>query len=270
MAAWALRLLTLSSLLLAGCASSSSPAIDPAPRTHLIRPAATALSPQQAAELQTARQARRAAVVEIRTEFHEPPAAETASATVVVKESGGSGIAIDAGGLILTNGHVVTDATYVFVRVGDREYPAEQVAIHRELDLAMVRIAEPLQDTLQFRPGTVLSGQPVIAISGVPEQASGAAGVVTRNGVSLQEAIDPLRRLDYGNLIECTAALRPGFSGGPIVSETGEWLGISVAAAETPDRKEARGYALPLNERTRTAIAELRQDMTGPRATAGF
>lgn len=246
-------------LWLGGCAADQHAAV---PELRPPRPARTAPTGDEHQRLSGIAAARAEAVVEIRTEYFQRDAhtrgERSGDTLMVVTESGGTGVVIDRReGLVLTNTHVVAGADRIFVRFNRREFPVRAWRPHESLDLALLVVGVPAPAALEPRQVPVDEGVAVVALSGVPEQSAGAFGVVTRRSVSLQATIAPEGPLDYRNLIECTAPLRPGFSGGPVFSLAGEWVGISVAAAESTRGPDCRGYMIPLDEVTRGAILGL-------------
>ena len=145
--------------------------------------------------------------------------------------SQGSGVFIDERGHILTNNHVVADATEVEVVLSSREHvSAEVVGVDPDTDLAVLRVdpadvaqlvVAPLGQTGVMRPG-----EWVIAIgSPLGFQGSVTVGVVSALGRSL--AIDSTTRLD--DLLQTDAVINPGNSGGPLLNLQGEVVGINTA-----------------------------------------
>lgn len=135
----------------------------------------------------------------------------------------GSGIMIGRDGYILTNQHVVAGGSYFSVRVEDdnRAYQTDEIIkYHSVLDLAMIRIEKQLSPVPVFDGRTkLLRGQKVVAI-GSP------LGLF--NSVS-DGIISGFRKIDKVDMIQFTAPISHGSSGGAVLNMYGEVIGISTA-----------------------------------------
>lgn len=156
----------------------------------------------------------------------------------------GSGVIIDADGVILTNNHVVEGGDDVRVRLHDgREFQAADVLTDPKTDLAIIRIkgaanltAAPLGDSddLQVGDWVLALGQPFGLESTV------TAGIVsaTHRGLGITAR---------GSFIQTDAAINPGNSGGPLVNLDGEVVGINTAISSRGGGNDGVGFAVPSN-----------------------
>ena len=165
-------------------------------------------------------------------------------------QAAGSGVIVDPGGLILTNRHVVGDATSVTVLLSDgRQFDGTVKGLDTLTDLALVSIdAADLPTTPLGDSSGIEVGQLAIAI-GNPEgdlPGSVTAGVVSAlerqivagDQTSIQ-ASEVLR-----HLIQHDAAINPGNSGGPLLDGAGRVIGINTAIAGDA---QGIGFAIPID-----------------------
>ncbi|MCS7043578.1 MAG: Do family serine endopeptidase [Bryobacteraceae bacterium] len=162
------------------------------------------------------------------------------------QEGTGSGFIVDRNGYIMTNLHVVRDATAIKVKLtGDpTEYKAKLVGSDPELDIAVIKIdaGRPLQPVKVANSDSVQVGDWAIAI-GAPFglETTVTAGIVSALGRDLATP------QQFQRFIQTDAAINPGNSGGPLVNIRGEVIGVNTMIATRSGGYEGIGFALPIN-----------------------
>jgi len=157
----------------------------------------------------------------------------------------GSGIIISPNGYIVTNNHVVKDATDIHVTLNDRRVlPAKLVGADALTDLAVIKVnandlpSAPWGDSTALRPGqTVLAfGNPF-----------GFRFTVTRGIVSGLNRANPYSDDPHkpGQFIQTDAAINPGNSGGPLVDVRGQVVGINTFLISQSGTFSGMGFAIP-------------------------
>ena len=184
-------------------------------------------------------------------------------------EALGSGFAVDGGGYIATNAHVVTtgagsEAKEVYVQFADgNRLPARIVGADPNADVALVKVDPsqlrgPNAKIVPLPLGStkgVRVGDPVAAIgSPFGEQQSLSVGVVS----ALNREIESLTNFSIGNAIQTDAAINHGNSGGPLLDAGGRVIGINSQIRSTGGGGEGVGFAVPI-ETVRRSIDQLRQ-----------
>ena len=145
-----------------------------------------------------------------------------------VANSLGSGVIVDSTGIIVTNNHVIKNATDIRVALADkREYPAKVVVADERTDLAILKIDVGDEQLPQLQLGdsdNLEVGDLVLAIGnpfGVGQTVtSGIVSALARTRVGIS---------DYQFFIQTDAAINPGNSGGALVNMRGELIGINSA-----------------------------------------
>jgi S1-C subfamily serine protease len=158
----------------------------------------------------------------------------------------GSGFVYDGEGRIVTNQHVVANASMVEVQFNRGDWrTAEVIGTDAYSDLAVLEVndtpdyAEPLE--LQTREPE--AGQPVGALgSPLGLEATVTDGIVSGTNRSLPAGAQQGPQFTIPNTIQTTAAINPGNSGGPLVDCEGRVLGVNTA---TLSGTENTGFAVP-------------------------
>jgi S1-C subfamily serine protease len=157
----------------------------------------------------------------------------------------GSAVVLARDGVLVTNAHVVADATRVTVTLPDgQRLPAEVVGADATADLAVLRVDvdELPVPVWADADSTPAIGDPVVAI-GSP---FGLDGSVTAGIVSaLGRTMTPARGPALVDLIQTDAAINPGNSGGALVDRAGRIVGVNTAIATSGGGSEGVGFAIP-------------------------
>lgn len=170
----------------------------------------------------------------------------------------GSGSIIDKRGYILTNVHVIQDATKIYVSLFDgSQYEAEVVGQDLDSDLAVIKFNPPENVTLKtisFGDSTALKvGQKVIAI-GNPfgMERTMTTGIVSGLGRPIQNSNNRIIR----NMIQTDASINPGNSGGPLLDTSGRMIGINTMIMSSSGSSSGVGFAVPSETAVRV-VADL-------------
>jgi serine protease Do len=160
----------------------------------------------------------------------------------------GSGVIINEDGYILTNDHVVRQASRIQVKLWDgREYEAEGLVGTRHSDVALLKIkGKPGEKfkAAKFAPDDdLLLGETVLAL-GNPY---GLGGSVSKGILSSKTRRPPSENepLNVENWLQTDAAINPGNSGGPLINLRGELIGLNVAVYS---QGHGIGFAIPIKE----------------------
>jgi serine protease Do len=172
----------------------------------------------------------------------------------------GSGVIVDPKGYILTNRHVVENATRVRVSLLDEPigtfHDAKVIGQDAETDLAVIKIDvnRPLPAAKLGNSDSMQVGDWVLAIgSPFGLQETVTAGIISAKGRN----IVPQRQ--FQSFIQTDAAINPGNSGGPLVNLNGEVIGINTAILTESQGYQGVGFALPSNE-----VAKVYNQLIGP------
>ena len=179
-------------------------------------------------------------------------------AVVTIRSSGGgllnaatgtgSGFIYDPDGWILTNKHVVEDASELLVVLNDgRQFAGEVYGIDSLTDLAIVRIdatdlpVAPIGSSAALEPGqlAIAIGNPLGYENTVTTGVVSGLGREIRASDATQTNSEQLN-----NLIQTDAAINPGNSGGPLVNSAGQVIGVNTAV--DPDA-QGLGFSIPID-----------------------
>jgi Do/DeqQ family serine protease len=157
----------------------------------------------------------------------------------------GSGVLVDEQGIILTNHHVIEQASEVKVSLADgRELPAKIAGVDPRTDLAVLRV-----DGGGGLPKAVLGNSDGLEVGDVVlafGNPFGLGGTVTMGIVSAIGRGD-IGVADYEDFIQTDAAINPGNSGGALVNTRGEVIGINTAILSRSGGYQGVGFAIPSN-----------------------
>lgn len=190
-------------------------------------------------------------------------------------QGSGSGVIISQDGYIVTNNHVVNDASKIEVVLNDkRTYSAEVIGTDPNTDLALLRIKEKDLPFVNYgNSDDVKVGEWVLAV-GNPFNLNSTvtAGIVSAKGrnINILE-----HNAQGGNLapiesfIQTDAAVNPGNSGGALVSTTGDLVGINTAIASNNGSYQGYSFAIPVNI-VKKVVSDLIEYGTVQRAFIGL
>ncbi len=162
----------------------------------------------------------------------------------------GSGFIIEADGIVLTNAHVVEGANEVSVTLPDgRSFTGKVLGADPLTDVAVVKVVSsnlpvaPLGDSAKVRPGewAIAIGNPLGLDNTV------TAGIIS--AIQRTNAVGEGQRVPY---LQTDAAVNPGNSGGPLINDRGQVIGINTAIRQAPGA--GLSFAIPIN--TARQIAE--------------
>lgn len=173
----------------------------------------------------------------------EPPGPPTPGPHGRPEQSAGSGVIIDAAGHIVTNNHVVENASQITVTLSDkREFPGKVIGTDPKSDLAVIKIeATNLPMPLKWADYDKLQVGDVVLAVGSP---FGLSSTVTL-GIISALGRGNVGIADYEDFIQTDAAINPGNSGGALVNMEGELIGINTAIFSRTGGSEGIGFAIP-------------------------
>lgn len=136
----------------------------------------------------------------------------------------GTAFFINHVGQLLTAAHVSRDCVLMEARQGDASFPVTAKAASDLLDVAVLDSGQPRNSSLQFRQGQdIVLGESITSVGYPLRGILGDSPNVTRGNISASKGI----KGSWG-MFQYSAPSQPGNSGGPIVSDNGEVLGVAV------------------------------------------
>lgn len=190
-------------------------------------------------------------------------------------QGSGSGVIISQDGYIVTNNHVINDATKIEVVLNDkRTYVADVIGVDSNTDLALLHIKETKLPFINYgNSDDIKIGEWVLAV-GNPFNLNSTvtAGIVSAKGrnINILE-----HNAQGGNLapiesfIQTDAAVNPGNSGGALVNTIGDLVGINTAIASNNGSYQGYSFAIPVNI-VKKVVSDLIEFGTVQRAFIGL
>lgn len=186
------------------------------------------------------------AVVDIRTTVASP-VGQSASAA-------GTGMIVTSSGEVLTNNHVVENATSIRVGIANHSgsFAARVIGVNPTRDVALLQIegVSHLPYVNLGNSSTVAVGDPVVAVGnalGLGGTPSVVSGQVSALGRTITASDANLAPETLHHLIQTTAQIQPGDSGGPLLDASGRVIGMDTAAA-SGETGTTVGFAIPIND----------------------
>lgn len=165
-----------------------------------------------------------------------------------IPQGTGSGFIWDNSGHIVTNYHVIQEASSLEVTLSDHSaYEAEVVGVEPSKDLAVLRIkaaSSKLKPVIAGTSDHLLVGQKVLAIGnpfGLDQTLT--SGIVSAIG----REIKAVTGRTIQDVIQTDAAINPGNSGGPLLDSRGRLIGVNTAITSPSGASAGIGFAIPVN-----------------------
>ncbi|HEX9757798.1 MAG TPA: trypsin-like peptidase domain-containing protein [Nitrospiria bacterium] len=167
--------------------------------------------------------------------------------TPYATESNGSGVVLDKKGHILTNHHVIADATQLVVTLWDSsKWEGTLIGKDESTDLGIIRIQAPPDRLRPIDLGNssdIKVGQKVLAI-GNP---FGLEQTLTTGIISSIRRFLKINDVEMENVIQTDAAINPGNSGGPLLDSEGKMIGINTAIFTPSGGNVGVGFSVPVD-----------------------
>lgn len=164
--------------------------------------------------------------------------------------SSGSGVIISDDGYIITNFHVIEDATNIEITMSDNQhFYAKVIGRDPSTDLALLKIkAKNLPFMAYGNSDLVVPGQWVLAVGNPFDlNSTVTAGIVSAKARNIGILRERNNNLEVESFIQTDAAVNPGNSGGALVNLKGELIGINSAIATATGSYSGYSFAIPVN-----------------------
>lgn len=166
------------------------------------------------------------------------------------QESTGSGVIVSADGYIVTNNHVVNNASEIEVTLRNKNtYKGTIIGVDKDSDLALIKIEETGLPSIQIaNSDSVMVGEWVLAVGNPFNlESTVTQGIVSAKGRSLNLENRQKGSTPIESFIQTDAAVNPGNSGGALVNLNGELVGINTAIASPTGTYAGYAFAVPSN-----------------------
>jgi serine protease Do len=186
------------------------------------------------------------------------------------QESSGSGVIIDPNGYIVTNNHVIQNATEIEVTLRNKiTYKARIIGTDKDSDIALIKIEETKLPTLEFaNSDSTMVGEWVLAVGNPFNlESTVTQGIVSAKGRALN--MQNQSNTSIESFIQTDAAVNPGNSGGALVNLQGELIGINTAIASPTGAYAGYAFAVPSNL-VYKVVEDLKRHGTVQRAYLGI
>lgn len=167
---------------------------------------------------------------------------------IITSSGSGSGSIIDKRGYVVTNVHVIENASKITISLADgSSYDGKIIGSDKESDIAVLKFDPPSDVTLKTiafgNSENLKVGQKVIAIGNpFALERTMTTGIISGLGRPIQETNNVIIR----NMIQTDAAINPGNSGGPLLDTQGKMIGINTMIISNSGSSSGVGFAVPV------------------------
>ncbi|MBX2833342.1 MAG: Do family serine endopeptidase [Micavibrio sp.] len=172
----------------------------------------------------------------------------------------GSGVIIDAGGIVVTNAHVIREAEEITIALSDgREFPAEVMIRDDASDLGLLKVKTDVKlPFVNLKPSEALEVGDLVLAIGNPF----GVGQTVTSGIISAQGRSSLDINDFNFFIQTDAAINPGNSGGALVALDGGVVGINTAIYSRNGGSMGLGFAIP-SEMVASVLAAAKSGQSG-------